>query len=306
MTPGVAPGRHWEADPYFAPTATYPYKGSALIYWDSGNATPPNGNLPNGQGSDPHGHPRSEPAGGWQEAEFLLTGWNVDVCGGGYYLTLKNPINNGTPSCHAPTWEPGTVDPAPVDNTTSLAFTSGSATEGQYTDATKFQARLTDATGSPISGAEVTYALSNSGAERTFTAVTDGDGVATVTPTITEKPGSYSLAVDFAGDANRDASANSTNFLVTKEESLTRLAASGKGSKRTLTATLTDLDSGTGVAGRTIQFSADGTVFATATTGSDGSATISIPSRFQGGHHTFEANFAGDDFFLSSADRWAS
>jgi hypothetical protein len=107
MTPGLAPGRHWEMDPYFTDTEKYPYKGSALIYWDSGNATPPNGNVPAAEGGDPHGHPRSEPAAGWQEAQFLLTGWMVDVCDKGFYLTDNNPINNGAVSCHAPTWAPG-------------------------------------------------------------------------------------------------------------------------------------------------------------------------------------------------------
>ncbi|MDQ4004922.1 MAG: hypothetical protein M3135_01300, partial [Actinomycetota bacterium] len=114
MVPGLAPGRHWELSPYFSETAAYPHQGSALVYWDSGNITPPNGNVPpddnldapNDNG-DPHGHPRNEPAAGWQEAQFLLTGWMVDVCGGGPYLTLRHPANAGTPSCRPPTWEPG-------------------------------------------------------------------------------------------------------------------------------------------------------------------------------------------------------
>ena len=46
MTPGLPAGSHWEMDPYFTPTATYPYQGSALVYWDSGNIMPPNGNIP--------------------------------------------------------------------------------------------------------------------------------------------------------------------------------------------------------------------------------------------------------------------
>ena len=29
MTPGLPEGRHWEMDPYYTPTAKYPYKGSA-------------------------------------------------------------------------------------------------------------------------------------------------------------------------------------------------------------------------------------------------------------------------------------
>jgi hypothetical protein len=97
MLPGLPAGRHWEAQPYFTPTARYPYRGSALIYWDSGNARPPNGNVPPRQGSDPHSHPRREPGGGWQEAHFLLTGEMVDVCNGGDYLTRSHPDADGTP-----------------------------------------------------------------------------------------------------------------------------------------------------------------------------------------------------------------
>ena len=103
---GLSAGRHWALEPY-KERAAYPHKGSSLIYWDSGNATPPNGNVPPDEGRDPHGDPRNEPAAGWQEAHFLLTGWNVDVCNGGPYNTLRNPINGGTPSCHEPAYAPG-------------------------------------------------------------------------------------------------------------------------------------------------------------------------------------------------------
>jgi hypothetical protein len=108
LLPGLSAGRRWEAGDPFTPTAAYPHAGSGLIYWDSGNATPPNGNLPANHAGDPHGHPRSEPAAGWQEAHFLLTGTMVDVCGGKPYLTKANPANNGTPSCIEPARRPGT------------------------------------------------------------------------------------------------------------------------------------------------------------------------------------------------------
>ena len=94
-------------DPYFGETATYPYEGSSLVYWDSGNVSPPNGNIAPTHNGDPHGHPRNEPASSWQEAQWLLTGWMVDVCGGKPYLTRNNPANSGTPSCQPPLWEPG-------------------------------------------------------------------------------------------------------------------------------------------------------------------------------------------------------
>ena len=113
MVPGLPAGRHWERDPYSAGTARYPYRGSALVYWDSGNAAPPNGNIPADEGRDPHGDPRNEPAAGWQEAQFLLTGIQADVCGGRPYLTARHPANNGTPSCREPLRTPGPWSPPP-------------------------------------------------------------------------------------------------------------------------------------------------------------------------------------------------
>ena len=107
MLPGLPPGRHWEMKPYFADTARYPFRGSALVYWDSGNATPPNGDIPANHADDPHSHPRNEPAAGWQEAQWLLTGWLVDVCDGKPYLTLHHPANEEAAGCHAPSWWPG-------------------------------------------------------------------------------------------------------------------------------------------------------------------------------------------------------
>jgi hypothetical protein len=98
---GLAPGRHWDRT-HLQPFKAYPHKGSALVYWDSGNATPPNGNVPPTEGRDPHGDPRNEPAAGWQEARFLLSGEHTDVCGGGAYNTLRNPANNGSPTCFEP------------------------------------------------------------------------------------------------------------------------------------------------------------------------------------------------------------
>jgi hypothetical protein len=206
MTPGLPAGRHWEMDPYFTPTATYPYQGSALVYWDSGNIMPPNGNIPADDApgtprdnGDPHSHGRDEFAAGWQEAHFLLTGWMEDVCGGGDYLTRRHQDNNGTASCVPPAWAPG------------------------------------------------------------------------------NKPGDESTAT-----------------------SLT-LTVTGKGSKASLEAMLRELWSGAGVAGRPVEFFADGTSIGTATTGNDGGATLRIPPRYQGGHHTFEARFGGDGDYEPSS-----
>ena len=114
MTPNLQPrpaNHHWEKawpNSLFSGTATYPHQGSALVYWDSGNTTPPNGNLPPEHNGDPHGHPRDELASSWQEAHFILTGQLVDVCAGGPYLTDNHPANDGKVSCVPPTRPPGT------------------------------------------------------------------------------------------------------------------------------------------------------------------------------------------------------
>ncbi len=91
VLPALSPGKHWEKDPFFTPTATYPHRGSALVYWDSGNATPPNGNVPATHDGDPHEDPRREPAGAYQKARFLTHGIVVDVCNRRPYLTDDHP-----------------------------------------------------------------------------------------------------------------------------------------------------------------------------------------------------------------------
>lgn len=100
MRPPLEEGKHWEADPYFTPTADYPRWGSAMVYWDSGNATPPNGNIPAEHDGDPHEDPRREPGGALQKDVFLHTGLVIDVCDGEPYRTDDHPDSGGQPVCN--------------------------------------------------------------------------------------------------------------------------------------------------------------------------------------------------------------
>lgn len=78
----LAPGRHWTRDPFFGlpDFEDGAWDGSALVYFDSGNLVPPNGNLPPAhEGDDPHGHPRNDAPGGVQMALFWDTGTIVDT-----------------------------------------------------------------------------------------------------------------------------------------------------------------------------------------------------------------------------------
>lgn len=96
----LAPSRHWSVDPAFgldtfevdAEGNLLPYAGSALVYWDSGNPAPPNGNVPPaGVGQDPHSDPRKEIDSGIQRITFYDTGEVIDVRGDASYCTAKFP-----------------------------------------------------------------------------------------------------------------------------------------------------------------------------------------------------------------------
>ncbi len=61
----------------------YPYRGSAIVYWDSGAPAPPIGNTAPRAGEDPHSDVRADPAAREQKSKFLSTnGELVDVCDG--------------------------------------------------------------------------------------------------------------------------------------------------------------------------------------------------------------------------------
>ena len=304
MVPGLPEGRHWEMEPYFTDTATYPYDGSALVYWDSGNATPPNANIPPDEGKDPHGHPRNEPAAAWQEAHFLMTGTMYDVCGGGDYLTEKHPANGGRASCIPPEWAPGSTPPDtdPGAAASRIVVSDSSQTSGQYSDATLFQARLTDDAGTAIGGAEVSFDLAGDGSARTFTATTDDNGLAQVMPVLTERPGGYTVTARYAGSERYDGSSSEpSGFTVTREDTDTVLAVSGKGSSKTLVATLSDRDSAVGVAGRIIEFFAEGSSIGTSSTNADGIASTDVPPKYRGERQAYEATFAGDEYYEPSS-----
>ena len=87
--PALAPGWSDEVVPFWGinPIPAYPYRGSALVVWNSGQAfAPPPTNLaPSGPqyGADPHEYPRAQPGAQLQKATFLLTGKVIDVCAGG-------------------------------------------------------------------------------------------------------------------------------------------------------------------------------------------------------------------------------
>jgi hypothetical protein len=86
--PALAAGWSDEVVPFWGIGAirSYPYRGSALVVWNSGEAyAPPPTNLAPSDpryGPDPHEFPRAQPEAQLQKATFLLTGQIIDVCEG--------------------------------------------------------------------------------------------------------------------------------------------------------------------------------------------------------------------------------
>ena len=105
--PVVYDGRWPGVDPLFGipRIASYPYSGSAIVYWDSGPLSspgpgntdpPPLTNTPNRTGDDPHERPRRAPAERQMVSDFLQPdnlSHITDTCNGGpcYAGTFTGP-----------------------------------------------------------------------------------------------------------------------------------------------------------------------------------------------------------------------
>lgn len=185
----------------------------------------------------------------------------------------------------------------------NASFTERSARSGQYSDQTLFEARLTDSGGNPISEAEVTFELAGEESSRGFTASTDEDGIASVAPTLEEKPGPFQLIARYAGDGDRSSSTDTTSFTVEKEDTDVALAVSGRAQNMTLEARLSDRDTPSdGISRRTIDFYSDGELIGSEETDEVGASTTPVPPEHRGANRTYEAVFEGDDFYLGSSD----
>jgi len=109
--PALDPGKAVpDVTPFYGIEAigSYPFDGSALVVWDSGNPAPPTTNTPpriaptdpawallsacaQAHQGDPHECPRRQPSAREQKSQFLRSGGAVvDVCGGGPCFAPNN------------------------------------------------------------------------------------------------------------------------------------------------------------------------------------------------------------------------
>ena len=199
------------------------------------------------------------------------------------------------------------VTPEPTETPTAAAtevsFTDGSATAAQYSDEALIEAVL-KSNGAPVANADLVFELTGAAGTRSWTVTTDAAGVAGDRIRFEDDPGSYQLMVRYAGkDDVYLPSADTSGFVVGKDDSATSLAVTGKGSSTALSSTTTDADSNAGLADVTVEFFADGRSIGTASTGSDGTATMSLPAKYRNGHHAYEAVFGGDTHYSRSGAR---
>jgi hypothetical protein len=164
---------------------------------------------------------------------------------------------------------------------------------GQATDAAVLAARLTTDGGAPAAGETVTITFQGA----TVEAVTGEDGVARVTVARVEGPaGATTVEAAFAGTEERRPSSASAPFDVLVEDTVLTATSS----RTLLSARLADADSGAGIAGRTVTFTADGKPVGSGTTDEEGRVAV-VPSKRLPGKKTAVAHFAGDATFAPSA-----
>jgi hypothetical protein len=90
--PALKRHRSLDAVPFWGIPAIprLPFRGSALVMWDSGSPPAPPANIPPTTGHDPHGDPGNTPAAQEQAVLFLLTGEVFDTCGGLPCVGVRN------------------------------------------------------------------------------------------------------------------------------------------------------------------------------------------------------------------------
>jgi hypothetical protein len=186
-----------------------------------------------------------------------------------------------------------------IDREQVVATITGDGS-GQITDKATLTASLTDESG-PISGKELVFSL---GDEEVGRATTDSNGVASVTTSALTGPArELEQSVSFAGDDDYADAGSTAGFSVQKEQ--TTLAITGDRSgqitdQATLKARLAD-ESG-GVANKEIVFSLGSQRLGSATTNSNGVASIQTSTLGTPARELRQtASFAGDESFESAS-----
>lgn len=190
------------------------------------------------------------------------------------------------------------VSQPPGASVTTISFAGQGV--GEFNDPLTLAAQLTDGNGNPLPGRPLSFTL----AEQPFQATTDGNGVATVSVSAAPTPGVLALNVNFAGEANFQASQLSTTVTIGQEETAIRYTGStllGTGVPQQVTAVLVDGQSGAPIANEIVTF-VEGSVHTQGTTNAQGvaTATLTLASSPASGQTALQVSFAGDNLYKAS------
>jgi len=228
--------------------------------------------------------------GDWTRApDVTIDGQPVSAALNGDMLLVNVPAGD-----HVLEITPGTQSP----NEPVIAFTSRSATSGQYSDEATLEARLVDASGAALSERTVEFVLTGPAGSQAFNALTNADGIATLSLSLNDVPGDYWVTARHALSEG-SIEANSP-FTIEREDTALSLSTQGNGAKKTLRGVLVDPDAG-GIAGRAITFTSNGETLGTAITDENGVATLAVPAGARGGNRSYSASFDGDEFYKPSS-----
>jgi hypothetical protein len=171
-------------------------------------------------------------------------------------------------------------------------------TSGRIGNDVTLSARLTDQEGNGLAGKEVRFAMDG---QPLGTASTDANGVARLDVTLQGPARQAELTESFAGDGDYLPSSSTVLFQVELRPTALSLSITKVEGRYGATATLTDAQTAAPLAGKSIGFSRNGTLAATATTGANGQASVTIGKARKG--DLIAADFAGDDTYAASHDQ---
>lgn len=198
----------------------------------------------------------------------------------------------------------GTTNQVVTKARTVLTYDGAAAAD--FNDPAVLSARLTRADSSaPLAGQTVTLTMGSESCSQ----VTDANGGAACSITPTEPAGPFTVSAAFTGDSNYVASADSTSFTVTREETTTSYTGPtviAQGNPVTLSGRLLE-DGTTPIAGRTLILTlGSGAGSQSCTTGPtdvSGSAQCTVTNvTVVQGPNAVKASFAGDGYYLPSVD----
>ena len=198
----------------------------------------------------------------------------------------------------------GPTAPVTVQATTRATSTTYTgASSVQYSDAATLSGTLLDTTAAPptgVAGKTLGFTL---GSQSTSAGPTDASGNASTPLTVTQAPGSLSVATTFAGDAGYLASGDTDAFTVLKEDCTLAYAGDilvAPTASTNLVAQFGELDTSPGSwAGKQVTFtltdSSANQQTATALTDAAGRAAVSVP--LASDVYGVVASFPGDAFY---------